>query len=124
MGKFEEDSFERGKALERIHSMLKKVLPKVTDSEVKKVIQEAILQSRIIYLNYPIPKGMLADEAAIAAAVSRAKEKAKEDGEPSVVAVLPSRVLITRRSRLRKERPFGASLKDVIFDSEKGWVAK
>jgi hypothetical protein len=107
-----------------VHEILKSTLPKVNDPDARQKIEEVLKQTKILYHRYEVPPEASSDEVletAIQAAINRAVEKAKEDKEPCVVAETPSgQILITRRSRFEREKPFGTSPESLIYDTETG----
>lgn len=119
-----EKAVEFEKVIERVHEILKGIQPKVSDPEAFEKISEAIKQTKILYHSYQFPpessdKEIM--EIAIQAAINRAKEKAKEDKKPCIVARTPSgQILITSRSRFDRENPFGTSHESLIYDTETG----
>lgn len=119
-----EKAVEFEKVIERVNELLRAALPKITDPEAISVIKEAVKQTTIRYHDYgpsvdaPYEENR---EKAVAAAIKRADEKYKEDGEPCVVAETPSgQILITRRSRFEREKPFGTGPECLIYDTETG----
>jgi citrate lyase gamma subunit len=119
-----EKAREFEKVIERVHELLESTLPKVNDPDVRQKIEEALKQTKILYHRYEVPPDASPDEVletAIQAAINRAVEKAKEDKEPCVVAETPSgQILITRRSRFEREKPFGTGPESLIYDTETG----
>lgn len=119
-----EKALEFEKIIERVHSLLGATLPKVTDPEARQKIEEAIKQTKILYHNYEVAPDASEDEimeTAVQVAITRAVEEAKRDQEPFIVAETPSgRILITRRTRFEREKPFGTTPELLIFDTETG----
>lgn len=119
-----EKALEFEKIIERVHLLLGSTLPKVSDPEARQKILEALKQTNILYHGYEVPPDASWDEVletAIQAAINRAVEKAKEDKEPCIVSETPSgQILITRRSRFEREKPFGTTPEMLIYDTETG----
>lgn len=109
---------ELERTLQGVNSKLGKILPAVTDPEfshadVRQAVVEAEKQSR--WNTTPLP----GDPEGYDFAVARAQLRAKEQGEPFVVAQDEdgSTVLVMPKSRFQKEHPFDLSDKDVIYDT-------
>lgn len=118
------EEFER--IIERVNEMLTKALPKITNAEAKKIVEEAVAQTKLRYLD---PGYELDDEPevlwkkAVDVSISRADARAKADGTPWVVLQTDdNKMIIIKRSRFEKEHPFRTTQKDVVYDTEKGLV--
>lgn len=115
---------EFDKILERVNEMLVKAAPRISDPDARRLVDDAIKQTRILYHSYetaPDATSCEILEAAVSAAIRRADEKAKIDGEPAVVVETSGgQILITSRSRFERERPFGTSAADLVYDTETG----
>lgn len=105
---------ELERALERVNRELKRLLPKVYDSDVLKALWKIERLSRW-------RRGFFeSDLEAIITARERAVLKAKEYGEPFVVVERDNRDLVLMpKKRLLKDKPFGFTLKDVVFETGK-----
>jgi len=107
---------ELEKLLAQVNTDLKAILPVVmeptfTDSAVRKAVQEAERMSRW--------KRCDPDGSAYDYAVSRADIRAKTEGEPFVVADDGVTLIIMSKARLVKERPFGLTAKQVVYETSK-----
>lgn len=100
--------------LERVNAELKKILPHITNSDLRKALQKVERLSRF-------RRGFFeTDSGGLEYATNKAKLKAQEYGEPFVVAVKEGAMVLIPKSRLLKDRPFGLTLKDVVFEAGVG----
>lgn len=105
---------ELERALKMVNRELKRLLPKVYDSDVEKELR------RIERLSYWKRGFFESDLEAIATARERATLRAKEYGEPFVVVENNSTIVLMPKGRLLKYKPFGFTMKDVVFETGKG----
>jgi hypothetical protein len=117
---------ELERILKEINANLKQILPTVTkdtftDSYVRDVIQEAERLSR--WKRTPLPDDGPREWSPRQGdyAITRANAKAKEYGEPFVIAEKDDgqTIVIMPKSRLLKKQPFGLTVKNVIYETDK-----
>lgn len=106
--------------LGQINAELKQILPTVTDpaftdSDVRKAIQKVERLSR--WRRSSAPGGPEGYDVAAA----KAHAKAKEYGEPFVVAETDDgqSLVVISKARLLEEKPFGLDEKNICYETEK-----
>ncbi len=108
---------ELEKVLAQVNAKLRELLPKVSDPGMKSAIVEIERMSRWNRAPYDPSWG---SDKALEYCIARARKKAAEYGEPTVVfKVLDGdKIVISTRKRFEQDRPFGATDKDILFATD------
>jgi hypothetical protein len=116
----EENLKELEKIIKEINLNLKSILPTITDPDLKKAIQKTEWLSRWKRTSLDIGPREWSPRN-FEYAMARADMKAKEQGEPFVIAEKDdgATTLIVSKSRLLKETPFGLTEANIIYESDK-----
>ncbi len=118
----EETLLELERILRDVNGNLKKVVSsiedgKLSDPEVLKLLKETENLSR--WKRTPVPDHPESYDYA----VKRAQMKASLSGEPFVVADDgSSKIVVISKARLLKEKPFGLTEKNIIFETGKAFA--
>ena len=123
--KHEDTILELERILEQVNTKLKEILPDVkkpsfidSDVRIRKAVHEAERLSRW-------KRGYFeSDVDGLKYAIEKAKLKAKEYGEPFIVAADEARLVLVPKARFLKDKPFGLGPKDVVFETGKSGKEK
>lgn len=119
--KHEDTILELERILEQVNAELRRILPHsktYADAKTVKAIQSAERLSRW-------KRGFFeSDVAGLQYAIAKAKLKAEEYGETFIVAADDVRLLLVPKARFLKDKPFGLSPKDIVFETGKAGKGK
>lgn len=99
--------------LKKVNALLRREIPTISDPRLKKKIQEAERYSRFRHF------GTMDHSVSLSVAITRAKRKAKEYGEPVVVVDDGgARMIVLTKARLLEDKPFGLGQKHIVYETK------
>ncbi len=110
----EEDVQELRRILVRINEGLKQVLTVVKDPKIRAAVERLEKLSRWEKTRFPT------GQESFTFAIERAKMRAKDEGEPFVIAQRgpTQRLVLIAKRRFYEEHPFGLQGEHVIYDTD------